>query len=562
MKFLPSQMMYFFQDRRTKRNLTSLAKFIIVLTLVVALYSVLFHILMEREGQHHSWLTGVYWTLTVMSTLGFGDITFTSDIGRLFSTFVLLTGIVFLMVMLPFAFIQFFYAPFLEAQSKSRAPRELPEGTSGHLIILGSDPSALSVARRLKRFSYKYWILVQDFSNALELWDNGYRSVVGDYDDPETYRRLRGSDAAMFVALCDDFKNTHAAYTIREVTQSVPIVANADSKDSVEILQLAGADHTHQFTRMLGDILARRVLGTETKSIIVGRLGDLLVAEVPMRGTKLVGRTIQESGLRETTGMNVVGFWKEGHMTSPQPDTVIDSNSVIVLAGTKKQLEIYDSMAEDFKPNPAPVLILGGGRVGQAASEVLQQRGVDFRIVEKNRRLVPDSENWVLGNASDYDLLVKAGILDAPSVFVTTHNDDLNIYLTIYCRRLRPDIQIISRASRERSVSLLHKAGANLVMSYSTMAANTVINLLNPGKVLTLTEGLNIFRAKLHPSLKGKTLMGCGIREETNCSVIAIDRQGETDINPDPQTILKSEDSLLIIGDADAEHRFLNKYPE
>ena len=47
-------------------------------------YSVLFHVIMEMEGQRHSWLTGLYWTLTVMSTLGFGDITFTTDLGRLF----------------------------------------------------------------------------------------------------------------------------------------------------------------------------------------------------------------------------------------------------------------------------------------------------------------------------------------------------------------------------------------------------------------------------------------------------------------------------------------------
>ena len=44
----------------------------------------------EREGQAHSWLTGLYWTLTVMSTLGFGDITFHSDLGRAFSIVVLM----------------------------------------------------------------------------------------------------------------------------------------------------------------------------------------------------------------------------------------------------------------------------------------------------------------------------------------------------------------------------------------------------------------------------------------------------------------------------------------
>ncbi len=77
---------------------------------------------------------------------------------------------------------------------------------------------------------------------------------------------------------------------------------------------------------------------------------------------------------------------------------------------------------------------------------------------------------------------------------MTTHDDDLNIYLTIYCRKLRPDVQILSRSTLDRNVPSLYNAGANLVMSHASMAASTIINLLSPGRVTILTEGLNIFR--------------------------------------------------------------------
>jgi hypothetical protein len=102
---------------------------------MVTVYAVLFHlIIVHIEGQQHSWITGLYWTLVVMTTLGFGDITFTTDIGRLFSILVLLSGVVFLLVMLPFLFIRLFYAPWLESRVRLRAPREVPPGTSGHVI--------------------------------------------------------------------------------------------------------------------------------------------------------------------------------------------------------------------------------------------------------------------------------------------------------------------------------------------------------------------------------------------------------------------------------------------
>ena len=111
MKFVPATLAYFVGDRVARRNLQSLGRLVLLLLVLVVAYSVLFHFVMAAEGQRHSWITGFYWTLTVMSTLGFGDITFESDPGRLFSIVVLVSGVLFLLVVLPFAFIQLFYAP-------------------------------------------------------------------------------------------------------------------------------------------------------------------------------------------------------------------------------------------------------------------------------------------------------------------------------------------------------------------------------------------------------------------------------------------------------------------
>jgi voltage-gated potassium channel len=96
----------------------------------------------QVEDRQFSWITGFYWTLTVMSTLGFGDITFHSDLGRLFSVLVLLSGIFLLLIVLPFTFIRFFYAPWLEAQVRVRAPRVLPGEVRDHVILCAWDTIA------------------------------------------------------------------------------------------------------------------------------------------------------------------------------------------------------------------------------------------------------------------------------------------------------------------------------------------------------------------------------------------------------------------------------------
>ncbi|NND99248.1 MAG: two pore domain potassium channel family protein, partial [Pirellulaceae bacterium] len=134
-----AQLASLIRTRRGRRNLNVLARYVVVLAVLVTTYTVLFHLLMQREGHQYSWITGLYWTLTVMSTLGFGDITFHTDVGRLFSILVLATGTIFLLVLLPFTFIEFFYEPWMTAQAAARAPRSLPPETRGHVLMTNHD---------------------------------------------------------------------------------------------------------------------------------------------------------------------------------------------------------------------------------------------------------------------------------------------------------------------------------------------------------------------------------------------------------------------------------------
>ena len=563
MKFLPSQLLYLLQDRRARRNIRSLAEFTLFLTVLVAVFSFLFHVIMAHEGRDFSAVTGVYWTLTVMSTLGFGDITFNSDLGRLFSIIVLVSGILFLLVMLPFTFIQFFYAPWLEAQNKSRVPRTLPSEVTRHVLITCWDPIAIALVGRLRQYGHDYVILVPEVQQALDLVDQGFRVLVGELDDATTYLRAQVDRAALVVALNDDMKNTSIVYTVREIAPNVPIVANADREAAVDILRLAGCSHVFQFMNMLGHSLARRTLGAHTRSNVIGRFEDLVIAEAPAMRTPLVGKSIRNLGLRQATGINVVGLWNRGGFSLPHPDTEVESSTVLLLAGSEAQLASYsDWVGESGDRSTAPVLILGGGRVGQAAAATLREQGVPYRIVEKNPRLRGDAEHCILGSAADHATLIKAGIDEAPSVFITTHNDDVNIYLTIYCRRLRPDIQIISRATLDRNINILHAAGADLVMSHSSMAANIIINILTPDRVLMLTEGLNIFRCPMPADLVGKNLLESGIRENTGCSVIALFREGRLQINPEPAETFGIDDELVMIGTVESEKNFTTLYPE
>jgi Trk K+ transport system NAD-binding subunit len=571
MKYMLSQFSFFLVNKSAARNLKLLSRFFLILAVFITVYSILFHLLMLYEGREYSWITGIYWTLTVMSTLGFGDITFRSDLGFIFSIIVLLTGIVYLLVMMPFTFIQFFYAPWLEAQAKARTPRELPDDKENHVILTNLDAMTENLIEKLTKFGYEHVILVDDPQQALKLHDLGYKVMIGDYGDPETYERLRVSRAALVVATSDDLINTSVTFTIRGICGTVPIVANADEEHSVDILQLAGSTHVFQFMKMLGKGLGRRTLGVCMGASTIWRHGELLIAETPAMRTALEGKTIAETHLREKTGVTVVGLWERGRFKAAGPQSLITASTLLVLAGSEEQLKKFDDHFSIYCENSiyvehlsarVHVLILGGGRVGNAAAEALEENRIPYKIVEKSHTMIRDQEHFIQGNAADISVLHKAGIMDARSVLITTHNDDINIYLTIYCRSLRPDIQIISRANNERTVSKLHRAGADQVMSYASISANRILNLLMPDQILMDVEGLSIFRTVSGSSLAGKSLMESRLRERTGCSVVALSRANELILNPDPHLPLEKEDELILIGTVDAEKRFMEHYRE
>ena len=84
MKYLVSQLLYFANLRTSRLNLIALLRYILLLAGIIFVYSVIFHLIMAYEGRDESWITGVYWTLTVMSTLGFGTSRFNPTWGGCF----------------------------------------------------------------------------------------------------------------------------------------------------------------------------------------------------------------------------------------------------------------------------------------------------------------------------------------------------------------------------------------------------------------------------------------------------------------------------------------------
>ncbi|VAX41719.1 Potassium channel protein, partial [hydrothermal vent metagenome] len=193
----------------------------------------------------------------------------------------------------------------------------------------------------------------------------------------------------------------------------------------------------------------------------------------------------------------------------------------------------------------------------------LAARGVDYRIIERDRGKTHDAEHTIIGDATDPQVLRQAGLDEAPAVLVTTHDDNLNIYATIYCRSVRPDVLIVSRSTLERNTETLHRAGADFVFSYASMGATSLFNLIRGSRIVSIAEGLDVFRMAVPRSLEGKTIVESGVRERTGCTIVAVRGTDEgLMINPPPHETLEAGCEMVLVGSLESESRFLKRYSD
>jgi voltage-gated potassium channel len=547
----------------TGSSVRALVRLVVVLLISVLAFSIGFHQVMAFEGREFSWTSSIYWTVVTMTTLGYGDITFTTDLGRMYSLLVLIAGSILILVLLPFTFIQVVYLPWRAAARRAGAPRELPASTRDHVVLTELDPVADALIDRLTAAGVPYVLVDEDVERALNLREQGYRVAVGNLDDPDTYRNLRADRAAMLFTSRSDETNTNIVSTWREVTDAGAVVATARNDESIDILQLVGTDHVLQPAEVLGKAFARRILAPTERSSDVATFGDLMVAEASAAGTSLAGQTLGELRLRERFGVTVAGLWDRGALRSPTTDARVEDDTILILIGTPDQVERYDDAVDPGGEQASlagGVVVLGGGRVGRAAARNLVAAGTPVRVVERDPSRPRSDADTIIGDAADRAILEEAGIDHAAAVVVTTHDDDTNIYLTLYVRRLRPDIEVIGRVDLDRNVSTLHRAGADLVLSYASTGATEVWNVLRGESALLLAEGLLLFAADVPPKLANRRLADTDLRPATGCTVVGIVRNGTTDTDVGPDTLLAAGTRLVLVGTDDAEERFLRRY--
>jgi len=206
-------------------------------------------------------------------------------------------------------------------------------------------------------------------------------------------------------------------------------------------------------------------------------------------------------------------------------------------------------------------ILCGYGRVGEEIAKTFTDEGTPFVVIDSRQ----DNYNMaeaagymcLLGDATSDKTLIEAGIERARGLVAAVGSDADNTYITLSARGLRPDLFIEARATSREAETKLEMAGADRVVSPSSIGARRMALLaMRPGVVdfidtITHRRGLQ-FQLENIGVEENSPLVGNSVeavRKRSKAIILAINRQGgELIPNPPEEANIKAGDYLIAIG--------------
>lgn len=210
-------------------------------------------------------------------------------------------------------------------------------------------------------------------------------------------------------------------------------------------------------------------------------------------------------------------------------------------------------------------IVCGYGRIGKVLTRYLIQKYIDVVVIERNEGRIhsmnEDGILYLIGEATDENVLKKAGIDRARGMATAVATDADNVFLVLIAKQMNPELFIVARASQNSAKKTLTAAGANKVISPYDLGARRMAHaILRPTVIRFLElafadESTDIQMEEYHVSagseLVGVALRDSGIRRDFDLIILSIGKpDGGMVFNPKAETRFEEGDRVVAVGRA------------
>lgn len=286
-------------------------------------------------------------------------------------------------------------------------------------------------------------------------------------------------------------------------------------------------------------------------------LGNLLeVVEIRIHDkSPFVQKTLAESGILSDTGVHVVGQWVDDALHSaPSVDQLLRPGMILVVAGSPDSIK---RLSEIVRPitREGRIVIAGYGDVGIKLVEMLKDADEEVCVIDNTEQSGVD----LVGDILDTGILERAGLATARVVVLACENDSATLLAATVVRDYAPDLPIIACVALEDNIARIQQAGADFALSVSQVAGQLLAHHIL-GEMVSQQAHIKLVK-RVAGSLIGRHPLDSGIREQTQCTIVAVERAGEVIMDISPSLVLAEGDDIYICGTIDGLNRFYEAFP-
>jgi voltage-gated potassium channel len=290
-------------------------------------------------------LEGLYGTILVVSTLGFGDYTPDRTSTLLLTIFLILAGVGTVYYLLG-TFAETLIVSSLGTQQQRRLERQIA-AMNNHYIVCGYGMVGRHVVRELADEEQPFVIIDTDDAMIERARADGHAAVLGDATEERVLHQAGIDRAGGLLATTDgDATNVLIILTARDLNDTLHIVARASSETTEPKMLKAGADR----------VLAPAVIGGQRMAALALRptTVDVLMELIETQNRQswmdettldehspLIGNTLASAQIHQRTGATVIAI-RHGDgriVANPTGDEPFQPGDVLVSVGSSDQLE-------------------------------------------------------------------------------------------------------------------------------------------------------------------------------------------------------------------------------
>ncbi len=239
----------------------------------------------------------------------------------------------------------------------------------------------------------------------------------------------------------------------------------------------------------------------------------------------------------------------------------------VILGTVATQAGFARQIADALKISPMRTIIVGGGRVGRALAERLEDRGEFVVLVENDDEQAEQarSQGFTVheGDGSETSTLRSAGIGEAGRVIAATSDDDVNL-LVCQTAKTKFDIDTLyARVNDPSNVSAFDSIDVTAIDSTNATAVAIDDEIERPALAHWMNEigeGHDVQEVELTArKFAGKSIGEVNTRIPSGCIVAVVSNGGETRV-PDGDTVLNEGDNVTFVGETDAVREAIKRF--